>query len=186
MPAGTGLSRASAGQARRLAVATHASHRPGARGTARAGAGRGQPAGGRLRHAPGGSRRPGPVPRTAAHPSGHRPGRDGPPSPQPPAPGPGLPGSPAGPGTVVDAGLAAAPARALRARLGPGTLTRSPASDTQTQPPSPRGPPRNLRTRIPPPKARAAGERHANLPSIPHTRSHTYACQEGGATTTSL
>ncbi|MCY4519468.1 MAG: hypothetical protein OXC13_01660 [Caldilineaceae bacterium] len=135
-------------------------------------------------------------------PPADRPGPVGPPTPQPPTPGDGLPGGPAGPGAVVDAGLAAAPARSLRAagrpRSGPGALTQRSASDTQTRPPSPRGsspragrhvpnaptralrPPRNLRTRIPPPKARAAGERRSNRSPVPHTRSHAYTCQEAG------
>ena len=73
-------------------------------------------------------------PRTAAHAPGDRPGPgSAPPAPQPPASGHGLPGDPAGPGAVVDAGLAAAPARPLRAagrpRPGPGALTRHPATE---------------------------------------------------------
>ncbi|MYB76146.1 MAG: hypothetical protein F4X83_03430 [Chloroflexi bacterium] len=66
-----------------------------------------------------------------------------PPASQPPAPGHGLPRGPAGPGTLVDAALAAAPARSLRAsdrpRPGPGTLTHSSASVAHNPRHRPRG-----------------------------------------------
>ena len=127
-------------------------------------------------------------------------GAVGPPASQPPVPGHGLPRGPAGLGTLVDAALAAAPTRSLRAggppHPGPGVLTRSPASVTQRPSPTPR--PRTSRAGLHAshtahlgtrPSARPVNPqpRHGTLgtrgpdglwqPPISHTRSHTYTCQ---------